>query len=520
MPPPRKLLILAGLALLGLAALFPVVDNDFINYDDNLYVTENNHVQNGITREGVRWAFRTFSAGNWHPLTWLSHMADVELYGLNPRGHHGTSLLIHIMNTALLFLVLEGMTGAPGPSASVAALFAVHPLHVESVAWVAERKDLLSTFFWLLTMFAYLAHARRPCARRYLFVALFFSLGLLSKPMLVTLPFVLLLLDRWPLNRCPGRSGIAEKIPLLALAGISAAVTVVAQSGGGALTSLARLPLSTRLENAAFASIAYLFKTVWPRHLSVFYPHPEGLLPGWVAAGSGLLLLGLTFLVIRLRRVHPFFAVGWFWYLGTLMPVIGLVQIGVQAMADRYTYVPLLGIFIMAAWGLPALVPRRQNRTAALASMTLAVLAAFSITTWFRTRDWRNSLILFQSAVRENPKNTVAWNYLGAAYVSLKESDEAIAAYRRTLLLNTDDIMALNNLGSIFIRRREYEQARPLLEQAMRLEPDNARVRYNAGLVLSGLGRRGEAIARFAEALRLQPDFAPARIALEKERLP
>jgi Flp pilus assembly protein TadD len=342
------------LAVAVLALFWPALGNDFVNYDDDLYVTRNPRVQQGLTSAGVRWAFTTDAAGNWHPLTWLSHQLDWELWGPSPRGHHATSVALHVVNTLLVFWLLDAMTGAPWRSALVAAVFGVHPLHVESVAWVAERKDVLSTCLWLLTTLAYVAWTRRRGTGRYLAVVGGLALGLMAKPMLVTLPFTLLLLDWWPLGRLRKQTDVRplvlEKLPLFALVAASSVVTWIVQSAAGVM---APLPLATRVGHAAITYVAYLGKMVWPLHLSAIYPHPARA-PLEAVVPSALLLALVTAVAVWQRRKRPYLLVGWLWYLGTLVPVIGLVQVGASAMADRFTYVPLLGIFVALAWLVPA----------------------------------------------------------------------------------------------------------------------------------------------------------------------
>ncbi len=373
----REILICLFLVLATLTVYWQVGNYEFVNFDDDKYIIENFHVQKGLTRDSVIWAFTATHVSNWHPLTWLSHMLDFQLYGLNPSGHHLTNVFFHLVNTLLLFLVLKLMTGALWRSGLVAALFAVHPLHVESVVWVAERKDVLSTLFWMLTLWAYLGYTKRPGVKRYLVILLAFALGLMAKPMLVTLPFVLLLLDYWPLKRIElGQSAIGlpaasqpstiankpgaqafrlllEKTPMFVLAAVSSVVTFIVQKSGGAVGALETYPFKIRMANALLSYVIYLKKMIWPQNLAVFYPHPGQSLPMWQAAGAGLLLVVVSIAVIRAGRRYPYLPVGWLWYVGTLVPVIGLVQVGDQAMADRYTYVSLIGLFIVVAWGVP-----------------------------------------------------------------------------------------------------------------------------------------------------------------------
>src|SRR5208337_1542954 len=436
----RITLICLILTAVTIGAFWQLKDNGFITYDDPAYISENPQVQGGLSRSGFLWAFSaTTVAGNWHPLTWLSHMLDCQLYGVNPRGHHLTSLFIHLVNTLLLFWVWVRLTKRLWPSALVAALFAVHPLHVESVAWAAERKDVLSAFFWLTTMWAYLRYVERPGMGRYLLLPLSFALGLMAKPMLVTEPFVLLLLDYWPLGRWPQRPVVNsgrkkgkptpgsgphpaawrlawEKAPLFVLAAISCLITIIMQKGAGAVASMDKLPLGARLSNALVAYVSYLVKMLWPRNLAVFYPHPLSGFPGWQIAGAGLLLAGVTALVLRGARRYPYLPVGWFWYLGTLAPVIGIVQVGAQAMADRYTYLPLIGVFIILAFGAADLGAGRRPRQLALAaSFSLALLACL-IFSWRQAGYWRNSQTIFTQDLAVTGNNSIAYSNLGRAY--------------------------------------------------------------------------------------------------------
>ena len=402
----RLLLVAVLLAAATAAAYLPLLGNDFVNYDDDLYILDSPPIGAGLTADGFRWAFTSFQGANWFPLTRLSWLLDAQLFGLDARAFHATSLLLHVAGAVSLLLAFAGLTGALWPSAFVAAVFALHPLHVESVAWAAARKDVLSGLFWALTLLAYARRARRgpsfPRAAA-LFAAL--ALGLLAKPVLVTLPCVLLLLDVWPLRRLgPGtgdgtsgrlRRAVVEKLPLFALVAVSSAVTLAAQRAGGAVQALDRYPLLTRLENALNAYPAYVAKAFWPSRLSVFYPHPHGAMPGWRTALSALLLVAVSAWVIRELRRRPYLAVGWFWFVGTLLPVIGLVQVGQAAMADRYTYVSLTGLAVMVAWGArDALGGRRLLRLSA-ASLALLVLVALAVATWQQARIWRSSATLF-----------------------------------------------------------------------------------------------------------------------------
>jgi tetratricopeptide (TPR) repeat protein len=489
------ILVVAGLSLLVLLVFWQVGGHSFINYDDGQYIWENPHVQGGLSKESVSWAFTTFYAVNWHPLTWLSHMTDVQLFGLDAGWHHRMNVLFHLANTLLLFLVLWRMTGGLWRSAFVAALFAVHPLHVESVAWVSERKDVLSTLFWLLTMGAYLEYVRRPSVSRYLPVFVFLALGLMCKPMLVTLPFVLLLLDWWPLGRMSAEGAPAserwrlslptvyrrvwEKMPLLGLSAISCVVTYIAQSQGKAVVSLGRITIGPRLSNTLVSYAVYLEQMVWPSSLAVIYPHPAiigGDIAVWKVAGSVLLLAGISWLVWRERQRRPYLALGWLWYLGTLVPVIGLVQVGGAAHADRYTYVPLIGVFIAAAWGVPELIPTGRWRERILGVSAGAVLAALAVTAWFQAGYWRDNITL----------------------------------YSRSLVVTEGNWMVLSNLGGAYEDRGEHVRARECFMEALRIKPEYAPAWYNFGVSTASLGRQEEAIGYYMEALRVEPEYAPA----------
>jgi len=525
----RRALAILALALLVLAADGGVLSNGFVALDDNDYVLENAHVRAGLTRESFAWAFTSLGyASNWHPLTWLSHMADVQLSGLDPRGHHLTSLLLHLTGTTLLFLVLLHSTGALWRSALVAALFAAHPLHVESVAWVAERKDVLSGVFWMATLGAYLRYVRRPGAGRYLVVALTLALGLMAKPMLVTLPLVLLLLDWWPLGRFPppaagGQTGplsprriLLEKVPLAILAGAAGCLAYLAQSRGGALQAL-ELPPDVRAANAVSAAASYLAKAVWPSGLAVFYPHPGAAVAPVQVAASGVLLVALTILVVRVSLRRPHLACGWFWYLVTLAPVSGLVQIGWQAMADRYTYIPFTGLFVVAAWGLgdlAATVSRPWVRAAAAVPAGAAVLVLASVAA-VQTHYWKNGVTLFERARNVTQNNWLAEYWLGNEFLRLGKHREARDRFNAAIRLNPAFADAYNNLGALLVLEGKSAEALPVLTQAARLSPRDAHLRFNLGLALENTGDPGAAVTQYREALRLKPEYHAAQIRLE-----
>ena len=509
--------------------------HDFVNYDDDQYVTTNPVVARGLTWHGVSWAFTTGYAVNWHPLTWLSHMLDVQLYGLDPGPHHLTNLLLHIASTLLLFGLLHRMTGALGRSAFVAGLFAVHPLHVESVAWVAERKDVLSTLFWMLTLWAYVEYVRRPAAsrsavRRYSLVLLFFALGLMAKPMLVTLPFVLLLLDFWPLGRVrmgPNPAGgwalsreewartvrlAWEKLPLLALAAVSSVVTFfIHYRRGGDVISLGRVPLNLRVANALVSYVAYIGKMFWPARLAVFYPYPHSV-PGLWIAGALLALVAISVAVIRAGPRRPYLLVGWLWYLGTLVPVIGLIQVGDQAMADRYTYVPLIGLFIMVAWGVPDLLARWPLRLSriALPSAAVLVILACAISARGQLQYWQDSTTLWTHALAVTTGNNIAHNNLGIVLADQGRLDEAIDHYLEALRIKPDYADAHNDLGVALADEGKLDEAIAHYSEALRIKPDYADAHNNLGVALADQGKPDQAIAQYTDALRISPDSAKA----------
>ncbi len=530
----RKTFICLVLITVTLAVFWQVSNHEFVNFDDDDYVSENPHVQSVLSRQVIIWAFTATRAANWHPLTWLSHMIDCQLYGLNPSGHHLTNVLFHLVNTLLLFLLLNRITGASWRSGFVAALFAVHPLHVESVAWVAERKDVLSTLFWLLTMWAYIYYVEKPRLHRYLLTLLTFALGLMAKPMLVTLPVVLLLLDYWPLKRFeigqsasglpaanqpstiaekPGAQAfhlLLEKTPLFVLAAVSAFVTFVVQKSGGAVGALEVYPINIRVANALVSYVSYMVKMIWPQNLAVFYPHPGQSLPMWQAAAAGLLLLLISIAVIRAGRRQPYLPVGWLWYLGTLVPVIGLVQVGAQAMADRYTYVPLIGLFIMAAWGVPELLAKYRFQKTVLATLATILLVTLTLVSKRQVRHWQNSLTLFQHAVEVTADNYVAHDSLGNALAQQGMLDQAIVHYRESLRIKPNLVNTHNNLGVALLQQGEINRAMAQYYQALRLKPDSAETHNNLGVALFTVGQLDQAIGHYLTAIKLDPNFGKA----------
>lgn len=489
------------LILLTLVAFAPVRRNEFTDFDDHTYVSANRHIQRGMSAETVRWAFTTTRAANWHPLTWLSHTLDWSLYGANPQGHHLTSLILHTANVVLLFLLLGGTTRAWGPAGFAAALFAVHPLHVESVAWLAERKDVLSTLFWLLATWGYVGYARAPSYARLAVVALLMVLGLLAKPMLVTLPFTFLLLDLWPLERTNAgwKALVVEKLPLFALAAAACVVTFLAQRAGGAVASFERIPPPVRLANATWSYVAYLGEMLWPRALAPFYPHPGWSLPAWKVALAALILVAATWAALMLRRSRPYVLTGWLWYVGTLVPVIGLVQVGNQGMADRYTYVPLIGIFVIVAWAASAL-----GRHATIPAV--AVLLALAALTRAQVAEWRDSVTLFTHALAVTGPNPTALVSLGSALEDRGRIDEAMARYGEALRIDPGNRTAENRVAGLLASDGRLDEAVGHYLVALRRNPGDADTLSNLGIALGKQRKLDEAIARFEAALDAHPE--------------
>ncbi|MGA3116411.1 MAG: tetratricopeptide repeat protein [Syntrophobacteraceae bacterium] len=614
-------LIYLLLAAAAFIAFWQVNYCGFVDLDDPLYVAKNIHIRDGITAQAIRWAFTTGYASNWHPLTWMSHMLDVQLFGLKPRWHHLTNLLFHIANTLLLFFVFNRMTKAPWKSAFVAALFALHPLHVESVAWVSERKDVLAAFFWMLTMAAYIGYVehgtedgrqktedgRRKAilspssVLRYLAVLIFFVSGLMAKPMLVTLPFVLLLLDYWPLqrfepkksarqtrteaskqgagsgkrellsaNKKKGKAGkmltgqgmvkeekpadhkyewalirpvLREKIPLFALAALSSIITFIAQQKGGAVGSIEAFSPGVRIANAWVSYSIYIGKTFWPVNLAVYYPHPR-LLPLWQTLGAVLLLITVTISVIRTAKRFPYLTMGWLWFTGTMAPVIGIVQVGTQAMADRYTYIPLIGLFIMAAWGIPELLKKWRYRKETLFASSALILTCLFIVTWIQAGYWRNSIALFDHtlkvtspsdlilrargsvydklgnykqaisdfdrAIEINPEYADAYNGRGAVYGKLGNRRQAIADYDRAIQINPEFALAYINRGAAYGELGNQRQAISDYDRAIEIDHQNTDAYTNRGIAYGELGDLRQAIADFDKAIEIDPQNADA----------
>jgi tetratricopeptide (TPR) repeat protein len=509
------------LVLLTLLVYLPVRHYPFVSYDDPVYVVDNRHVQAGVTAAGVQWAFTTGHAGNWHPVTWLSHMLDVQWFGAGASGPHLVNLFLHLANTVLLFIVLRRLTGALWRSAFVAALFALHPLHVESVAWIAERKDVLSGFLFLLTLWAYARYAQKRSRADYGVALLFFALGLMSKPMLVTLPFVLLLLDCWPLGRSRSTTGegngtlawsdlIREKIPFFLLSAISCVVTFLVQSKGGAVQSLDRFTTGERIANAFVSYPRYLGKIFWPADLAVLYPHP-GHWPAAQIALAVVLVVSLCVGAFWLGRRWPFVATGWFWFFGMLIPTIGLIQVGDQAMADRYTYLPAIGGFILLTWGAGEALMRYRCSKIAIAVAAGVVVAACAVGTRVQLSHWRDSESLFRHALAVTQKNFLAHNNLGNALLERHEVDEAIAQFQLSLKIKPDYANAQVNLGNALFEQGKLDEAIAQFETALRTQPDFAEAHYNLANVLLKKGETENAILHYGQASELDPDHVMAQ---------
>jgi Flp pilus assembly protein TadD len=515
-----------SLAMVTVAVYWPVTGHDFINLDDGLYVCGNAHVKSGLNWRSITWAFCNLKAGFWHPLTWLSILADCQLYGLRPWGHHLTSVLLHAASTGVLFLALKQLTGATWRSAFVAALFGLHPLHIESVAWVSERKDVLSGFFWMLTLLMYARYAQQSRIRcpgskvSYVLALLFFACGLMSKPMVVTLPLMLLLLDWWPLrrfspsnindHRTTVRRLIWEKVPFLAAAFVCGVVTIYAARGAGALGTETQVPLGGRVQNAFLSYAAYLQQTFWPTDLAVFYPYPE-VLPAWRAAGAGLLGMMISALLLRGARRLPYLAVGWTWYVVTLLPVIGLIPVGEFSRADRFTYVPLVGVFLMLAWVAFELTKGWRHHVIVLLVAGCAAIGLCGAWTRQQLGYWNNSETLFRHALAVTENNYMAHNCLGAALDEKGQLDEAIRQYQEAVRLQPNCVQAHFNLGIALGKKGQLDEAIRQYQEVIRLQPGSTTAHNNLGVVLVMKGNIDGAISQFQEVLRLKPDSVDGR---------
>jgi hypothetical protein len=517
-----------ALAAITLLVYSPMLWHGFINYDDPDYITGNAHVIGGLTWTNVAWAFTTGDAANWHPLTWISHMTDCQLFGLNPAGHHLTNLLFHIANTLLLFLLLKKLTGAIWRSFFVAALFAWHPLHVESVAWASERKDVLSAFFWMLALLAYaqfagLSKIQNPKSKAFYILALFlFACGLMSKPMVVTLPFVLLLLDFWPLQRFTIYDLrftiwrlISEKIPFFALSAAASVVTFLVQKAGGATLAFGVLPLHARIENALLGYVRYLSKIFWPGDLALIYPYPAHFSIAAVVGAAALLVL-LTAIFILQTKQFPYLLVGWLWFLGTLVPVIGVVQVGFQSIADRYTYLPSIGIFILAAWSMNDFLNSRANKKKISALAGTAALAGCLAATSIQLKYWRGDVELFWHTIKVTNDNYDAYDCFGRMLENIGKKKEAVEFYKAAISINPNYSRAHVDVAmDLLDLNGDPNEISNHLAAAARLSPGSPVMQYDFGVFLAQHGQPGEAAAHFKAALADKPDFSEAQKQLD-----
>ena len=502
-------------------AYWPTFSNGFVNYDDNGYVTQNVHLQPGLTAANISWAWQATIMANWHPITWMSHMADIQVFGLHAAGHHATSLLLHALNVVLLFYLLRSATGFLWRSFVVAALFALHPLNVECVAWVSERKSLLCTLFLFLTLFAYGWYVRKPGIGRYAAVAILFALGLASKPMIITLPFALLLLDYWPLARIAipdsGESTslffkkswplVFEKFPLLILSAGSAYITVIAQARSKAIAISGNFSLPVRVANALWSYLLYLLKAIWPVHLAIFYPHPEDTLAVWKPLAALAFILLFTYFCMRGFR-QRYLVAGWFWYLGCLVPVIGFVQVGRQAMADRYPYTPLIGIFVLVVWWVADRSSGLPNRSEILGGAAAIFLIFFGALTWRQTTYWKDSFALFGHALEISPVNFIAENNLGEAYIQSGRPDLAYDHFLRAIQEKPRFGLAHYNLGVVMVGQNRRADARAEFQSAIQYGQEASEIAsayHNLGIVMLEESQLAESIKMFTEALQLSP---------------
>lgn len=555
--PEKRTVVLSLALILAVLALYnPASRHPFVNFDDDGYVTNNSHVRTGLGWDTMKWAFTTAELANWHPITWLSHALDYQLFGLNPAGHHDTNILLHAANVVILFLLLQWTTGFTWRSLMVAALFGLHPINVESVAWISERKNLLSMLFFLLALWAYGWYARKPDVGRYAVVAILFALGLMAKPQIITTPLVLLLWDYWPLGRMfssqresSGREYAArpfaalflEKIPLLLLSTASAIITMKAQQAGGAVRTAVEFSFAVRAENAVVAYARYLGKAFWPGTLAPLYPHPGNFLASWQVVTAGLFLLAVTVVVLAARR-QRYLAVGWFWFLGTLVPMIGLVQVGEAAMADRYAYLPFLGLFFMVCWGVADWAKQRNIPARVLAAPALAALLVLAAMTHIQLGYWSDNVTLWSHTVEVTGANFVAQDNLGGALLARGDLEEAMPHFRTAAQINPQDPLsainlanydlqqqhlqsavdlynrvlqvtsnaglrsnALSGLGSVYRQQNNNREAEQAYEDALQLIPDNAHAWIGLGLLSQKMGDFSQAAKRFSRAIEIQP---------------
>ena len=524
------------LTIITLAVFGQICRHDFVDYDDGQYVTRNDHVKNGFSIGSIKWAFTEPHVANWHPLTSMSHMLDCELFGLNPFGHHLVSLLLHVINTLLLFAILKKITRKIWLSAIVALIFAIHPLRMESVAWVSERKDVLSGMFWMLTMYAYVRYAQVPGTKRYIPVVLFFVLGLMSKPMVITLPFVLLLMDYWPLNRLkvgkqaelkvknkePGdeikkfSAGtlILEKVPLFLLMIASSIVTFIFQRWGGGINNFETWPLRERLSNAAVSYVRYIGKIFYPAKLTPFYPHPGNSLALWQVILAVMILLAITFIVIRMRRTRPYLLIGWLWFLGTMVPVIGLIQVGSQAMADRYTYIPSIGLYIAVVWLVAELTKNNRIMKVTASVLTALIIVSLMLSTFWQLQYWKNNETLFTHAIDINENNYIMQNNYGNFLLGKGQYEQAIKHFSKAIEIKKNYALARENLARAYNdlavalqKENKIDLAMKNWHAALAMDPNHSKANYNVGLIMCQQGKYDQAINCFKKVLKSQPDW-------------
>ncbi len=536
----RSWVLILVLLVTTIALYYPVSHHPFVNYDDDAYVSANAHIKSGLSWDTLRWSFTTFYSANWHPLTWLSHALDYQMFALDPGGHHETNVVLHALNVLLLFWVLLQATGSSGPSLMVAALFALHPVNVESVVWISERKNLLSMLFFLLALGAYRWYAQKPRVTRYVPVAVLFAFGIMAKPQVITFPFVLLLWDYWPLRRMfaggeeaslgetlaakPAQSLlrlVLEKLPLFAICAISAAITLKAQRAAGAMSGINWHPFSVRLQNAIVAYVQYLGAAFWPSNLSLYYPHPGGSLPFWQVVVAAGILVAVTSLVLAGRRWR-YLLVGWFWFLGTLVPMTGLVQVGNQARADRYAYLPFIGLFIMVCWGVNEWVPQRRISRAVLAAVSAVVLVALVVVTHRQIAYWDDNITLWSHAVQVTTGNYMAEDHLGGALLADGQIEAAMPHFYRAVAINPNDPDASLNIGGYQQQHGNFSQAITQYKKVISSTQDSlvlsagvrAKAFSNMGYTYRAIGDLPHARESFEAAVAADPGFGDAWLGL------
>ncbi len=527
-------LVILFLIALPLAVYLQILNHEFVTYDDDVYITHNPHIRSGLNIESIKWAFTATRSKHWHPLTWLSHMLDYQLFGVNPAGHHFINLLLHLINVLLLYVILNRSTQNIWQSAFVAAVFALHPLHVETVAWVSDRKDLLSTLFWMLAMTAYISYSKRPRIRMYLLMLSAFLLGLMAKPIILTLPLVLLAMDYWPLCRFrfwhrrtnhPSQNTPAiahnyvvsttfrlfmEKLPLLLLTTVSGIVTLATIQDGMTPALSKVLPHGKDISNALVAYVIYLGKAFWPTNLAVNYSS-LGDPPLWEAAGAVFFLLTLSFLALWTAQQRPYLIFGWFWYLITLVPVIGIIRVGPHTIADRFAYLPMIGLYVMVAWGAPEIISKWRHRNSMLALGAGGILLSLLGCSWVQAGYWKDSITLYRHAIAVTENNYLAHNNLGNALARQGKYSTAISHYKKALEINPNFDKIHNNLGIVFAWQGKTNKAIRHFKIALKINPENAKAHNNLGKILARQGKTRRAIVHFKAALRIDPDYTTAQ---------